>query len=121
MEQKYQFGFVKIANLLIYLNQVAIISHGKKNRLLLHCANCGFNEFIGEEKTFDTWMDSSITPLFISKFSQDNEFYSRTYPATIRPQAKDIIRTWLYYTMLRCYQLTENLPWPECLDNGLWC
>jgi valyl-tRNA synthetase len=83
-----------------------------------NCANCGFNEFIGEEKTFDTWMDSSITPLFISKFSQDNEFYSRTYPATIRPQAKDIIRTWLYYTMLRCYQLTENLPWPNVWIMG---
>jgi valyl-tRNA synthetase len=82
------------------------------------CANCGFNEFIGEEKTFDTWMDSSITPLFISKFSQDNEFYRRTYPATFRPQAKDIIRTWLYYTMLRCYQLTEKLPWPNVWIMG---
>lgn len=82
------------------------------------CANCGFNEFIGEEKTFDTWMDSSITPLFISKFSQDSEFYCRTYPTTIRPQAKDIIRTWLYYTMLRCYQLTEKLPWPNVWIMG---
>jgi valyl-tRNA synthetase len=63
-------------------------------------------------------MDSSITPLFISKFTQDNEFYSRTYPATIRPQAKDIIRTWLYYTMLRCYQLTEKLPWPNVWIMG---
>ena len=82
------------------------------------CANCKFNEFIGEEKTFDTWMDSSITPLFISKFSQDSEFYCRTYPTTIRPQAKDIIRTWLYYTMLRCYQLTEKLPWPNVWVMG---
>ncbi|MGI9010717.1 MAG: valine--tRNA ligase [Nitrososphaeraceae archaeon] len=83
-----------------------------------NCAKCGFNEFIGEEKTFDTWMDSSITPLFISKFSQDSEFYCRTYPTTIRPQAKDIIRTWLYYTMLRCYQLTEKLPWPNVWIMG---
>jgi valyl-tRNA synthetase len=82
------------------------------------CANCGFTEFIGEEKTFDTWMDSSITPLFISKFSKDSEFYCRTYPTTIRPQAKDIIRTWLYYTMLRCYQLTEKLPWPNVWIMG---
>ncbi|HEU5462139.1 MAG TPA: class I tRNA ligase family protein, partial [Nitrososphaeraceae archaeon] len=82
------------------------------------CTNCGSNEFIGEEKTFDTWMDSSITPLFISKFSQDNEFYHRTYPATIRPQAKDIIRTWLYYSMLRCYQLTQKLPWPNVWIMG---
>ena len=82
------------------------------------CATCGFNEFVGEEKTFDTWMDSSITPLFISKFSQDPEFYRKTYPATIRPQAKDIIRTWLYYTMLRCYQLTGKLAWPNVWIMG---
>jgi valyl-tRNA synthetase len=90
----------------------------KENPPFGTCVNCGSNEFIGEEKTFDTWMDSSITPLFISKFTQDNEFYSRTYPATIRPQAKDIIRTWLYYTMLRCYQLTEKLPWPNVWIMG---
>jgi len=82
------------------------------------CTNCGFNEFIGEEKTFDTWMDSSITPLYISKFSNDDEYFKRTYPATIRPQAKDIIRTWLYYTMLRCYQLTEKIPWPNVWIMG---
>lgn len=82
------------------------------------CTTCGSNEFVGEDKTFDTWMDSSITPLFISKFSQDPEFYRRIYPATIRPQAKDIIRTWLYYTMLRCYQLTGKLAWPNVWIMG---
>jgi valyl-tRNA synthetase len=82
------------------------------------CTNCGFHEFIGEEKTFDTWMDSSITPLYISKFSNDDEYFKRTYPATIRPQAKDIIRTWLYYTMLRCYQLTDKLAWPNVWIMG---
>jgi valyl-tRNA synthetase len=82
------------------------------------CANCGTHEFIGEEKTFDTWMDSSITPLYISKFSKDDEYFKKTYPATIRPQAKDIIRTWLYYTMLRCYQLTEKLPWSNVWIMG---
>ena len=79
------------------------------------CSNCGSTEFTGEEKTFDTWMDSSITPLFISKFSRDAKFYKHTYPCTIRPQAKDIIRTWLYYTLLRCYQLTDTLAW-----NNVW-
>src|SRR5919112_1121337 len=82
------------------------------------CTNCGFHEFIGEEKTFDTWMHSSITPLYISKFSNDDEYFKRTYPATIRPQAKDIIRTWLYYTMLRCYQLTDKLAWTNVWIMG---
>ncbi|HEX5187549.1 MAG TPA: valine--tRNA ligase [Nitrososphaeraceae archaeon] len=83
-----------------------------------NCKKCGFHEFIGEEKIFDTWMDSSITPLYISQFSNNKEFFSKTYPATIRPQAKDIIRTWLYYTMLRCYQLTDQLPWPNVWIMG---
>lgn len=80
-----------------------------------NCLKCGSNDFTGEEKTFDTWMDSSITPLFISKYLSDTNFYDNIYPTTIRPQAKDIIRTWLYYTMLRCYQLTGSLPW-----NNVW-
>ena len=82
------------------------------------CTNCGFDDFRGEGKTFDTWMDSSITPLYISKYSINNEYFNRTYPTTIRPQAKDIIRTWLFYTMLRCYQLTEQLPWPNVWIMG---
>ena len=82
------------------------------------CTKCGSHEFIGEEKTFDTWMDSSITPLYISKFANNDNFFQKAYPATIRPQAKDIIRTWLYYTMLRCYQLTERLPWPNVWIMG---
>lgn len=82
------------------------------------CKKCGCSEFIGEEKTFDTWMDSSITPLFISRYSKDIEFFDITYPTTIRPQAKDIIRTWLYYTLLRCYQLTEKVPWEKAWIMG---
>ena len=53
-------------------------------------------------------MDSSISPLFISRYRKDNNFFKKTYPNTIRPQAKDIIRTWLHYTNLRCYQLTNK-------------
>ncbi len=66
------------------------------------CEKCGNAEFIGEERTFDTWMDSSVSPLFITKFNIDDEFFKKTYPTGIRPQAKDIVRTWLYYTLLRC-------------------
>ena len=59
------------------------------------CTKCNGTEFVGETRTFDTWMDSSVSPLFISKYNKDSEFFKKTYPATLRPQAKDIVRTWL--------------------------
>ena len=82
------------------------------------CKKCGSSEFVGEERTFDTWMDSSISPLFVSKYLKDNDFFKKTYPATIRPQAKDIVRTWLYYTLLRCEQLTGKKPWSDAWIMG---
>lgn len=82
------------------------------------CLKCEGEEFVGEERTFDTWMDSSVSPLFISKFQKDEEFFKKTYPAAIRPQAKDIVRTWLYYTLLRCEHLTGEKPWSEAWIMG---
>ncbi|MFQ5497401.1 MAG: valine--tRNA ligase [Nitrosopumilus sp.] len=83
-----------------------------------NCTKCNSTEFVGEERTFDTWMDSSVSPLFVSKFNRDEEFFNKVYPATIRPQAKDIVRTWLYYTLLRCEQLTGKKPWSEAWVMG---
>jgi len=63
-------------------------------------------------------MDSSVSPLFITKFKKDEEFFKRTYPTAVRPQAKDIVRTWLYYTLLRCENLTGEKPWSEAWIMG---
>ena len=82
------------------------------------CTKCESTEFVGEERTFDTWMDSSVSPLFISKFNKDPEFFNKIYPTSIRPQAKDIVRTWLYYTLLRCDQLTGEKPWSQAWIMG---
>ncbi len=90
----------------------------KQESPISKCTKCGFNEFVGEERTFDTWMDSSISPLFVSKFQKDEAFFKKTYPASIRPQAKDIVRTWLYYTLLRCEMLTGKKPWSEAWIMG---
>jgi len=83
-----------------------------------HCTQCDSTEFIGEERILDTWMDSSISPLFVSKFSKNEEFFKKTYPSALRPQSKDIVRTWLYYTLLRCEQLTGKIPWSEAWIMG---
>jgi valyl-tRNA synthetase len=82
------------------------------------CIKCGKDEFTGEERTFDTWMDSSITPLFITKYKKDQKLNNYTYPTKIRPQGKDIVRTWLYYTLLRCFQLTDKQPWSDVWIMG---
>ncbi len=72
------------------------------------CPNCGSKEFKGEERVFDTWFDSSITPLFIGGYGRYNDFFKKKLDEkiTLRPQGKEIIRTWLYYTLLRVYFIT---------------
>ena len=72
------------------------------------CPKCGANkQFEGESRTLDTWMDSSISSLITIFFTKDDEFFRQNFPASIRPQGKDIVRTWLYYSILRIYQLFE--------------
>lgn len=82
------------------------------------CPKCGHAEFTGEDRTFDTWMDSSISPLYVTKFGKDKKLFDYAYPMALRPQAKDIIRTWLHYTMLRCVQLTGKMPWTDAWIMG---
>ena len=82
------------------------------------CEKCGNSGFTGEERTFDTWMDSSISPLYVTKYGKDQKMFDYSYPTALRPQAKDIIRTWLHYTMLRCVQLTDRMPWEETWIMG---
>ncbi len=83
------------------------------------CNKCGSTEFIGDPRTFDTWMDSSVSPLFITKYSRSFDFFNKTYPATLRAQGKNIVRTWLHYTILRCYQLTKKAPFARAWIFGL--
>jgi valyl-tRNA synthetase len=83
------------------------------------CTKCGNTKFVGETRTFDTWMDSSLTTLYITKLMKNKKFHKLTYPATLRVQGKDIVRTWLYYTLLRNYLLTGKAPFKEAWIGGL--
>jgi len=60
-------------------------------------------KWVGETRVFDTWMDSSISELKMLQYKSDDEFFKKAYPASLRPQGKEIVRTWLYYTLLRGY------------------
>ncbi len=79
------------------------------------CSNCGSKEFVGEQRVFDTWFDSSSSALYVLGYERDNEFFEQNFPCTLRPQGKEIIRTWLYYTVLKTFLLTGKKPF-----NDVW-
>lgn len=74
------------------------------------CPECG-GKLVGSTDVFDTWMDSSISPLYIAFWQRDEELFKRLYPTSLRPQAQDIIRTWAFYTILRSHLLVNMRPW----------
>lgn len=82
------------------------------------CPGCGGAELHGCEDVFDTWMDSSISPLFNSYWQRDNEKFKKLFPMSMRPQSHDIIRTWAFYTILRSHLLCESKPWNEIMMGG---
>lgn len=75
-------------------------------------------ELVAEASTCDCWVDSSISPLIISRWPDDKEFFQRTYPSSLRPQGVEIVRTWAFYTIYRCAELTGKPPFREILLNG---
>ncbi|MDD4255211.1 MAG: valine--tRNA ligase [Methanofollis sp.] len=81
------------------------------------CPKCGSEEFVGEHDVLDTWMDSSISVLNVTGW--DGSGTPALFPAQIRPQGHDIIRTWAFYTILRAVALTGQRPWDQILVNGM--
>ncbi|MCH8945657.1 MAG: class I tRNA ligase family protein, partial [Nanoarchaeota archaeon] len=71
----------------------------------------------GETRVLDTWMDSSISELFILKYKDNYEFFKKAYPVNLRPQGKEIVRTWLYYTLLRGFLETRKMPFDDVWIN----
>ena len=82
-----------------------------------HACECGCEEFIPEVDVLDTWMDSSISPLSIAGWPDED--YINHFPSNIRPQGHDIIRTWAFYTTLRCIALTGQKPFDDIVINGM--
>ncbi len=83
------------------------------------CPKCKNKEFIGDDRVFDTWMDSSISNLYIAGYGEPENLMNRAYPTSLRPQGRDIVRTWLYYTLLRNYQLTGKQAFENIMIHGM--
>jgi valyl-tRNA synthetase len=80
---------------------------------------CGSTEFVGETRTFDTWMDSSISQLYVIGYKWDEDLFKKTFPCSLRPQGQDIVRTWLYYSLLRTYHLFSSPPFRDVRISGM--
>ncbi len=88
------------------------------------CPICGASRehIVGEGKVFDTWFDSSISVLYaagISKYPHIFELYINNKAKALRPQGYEIIRTWLYYSLLRVYQLLGRCAFDYIRINGM--
>ncbi len=82
------------------------------------CSRCGGSDLRGTTDVCDCWVDSSITALIVTGFFTDRKRFERTYPVDYRQQGHDIIRTWFYYSTLRCTLLTGRAPFRGVFLNG---
>jgi valyl-tRNA synthetase len=76
------------------------------------------NGFMGEVDILDTWATSSLTPQLAGGWISDPEKYAKVFPFTLRPQGQDIIRTWLFSTLLRSFQEENQIPWSDAALSG---
>ena len=76
------------------------------------------NGFLGEIDIMDTWATSSLTPQLAGGWISDPEKYAKVFPFNLRPQGQDIIRTWLFSTLLRSEQESGQLPWSNAAISG---
>jgi len=74
--------------------------------------------FIGDPDVMDTWATSSLTPQIACRWEDDPDLFARTFPMDLRPQAHEIIRTWLFSTVLRSHYEHGTLPFTNASLSG---
>ncbi|MEX1127437.1 MAG: valine--tRNA ligase [Vicinamibacterales bacterium] len=74
--------------------------------------------FTGDKDIMDTWATSSLSPQIAARWEEDPDLFARVFPMDVRPQAHDIIRTWLFSTLLRSELEHGTLPWRHAAISG---
>ena len=74
--------------------------------------------FTGDPDIMDTWATSSLTPQIVARWEEDEDLFNRVFPMDVRPQAHDIIRTWLFSTLLRSEFEHATSPWRNAAISG---
>lgn len=76
------------------------------------------NGFTGDADVLDTWATSSLTPQIVGGWSRDEDLFAKVYPFDLRPQGHDIIRTWLFSSVVRADALQNCAPWKHAAISG---
>ncbi|MFC4396089.1 valine--tRNA ligase [Arthrobacter sedimenti] len=76
------------------------------------------NGFTGDADVLDTWATSSLTPQIVGGWSRDEDLFAKVYPFDLRPQGHDIIRTWLFSSVVRADALQDCAPWKHAAISG---
>ena len=76
------------------------------------------NGFIGDPDVMDTWATSSLTPQIAGSWELDNDLFNLIFPMDLRPQSHEIIRTWLFSTVVRSHLEENSLPWKNASISG---
>ncbi len=74
--------------------------------------------FVGDPDVMDTWATSSLTPQIATSWLDDDKIFNSLFPMDLRPQGQDIIRTWLFYTVLRSALEHDQIPWRNTVISG---
>ncbi|MFO0680552.1 MAG: valine--tRNA ligase [Sandaracinus sp.] len=74
--------------------------------------------FTGDPDVFDTWFTSSLTPQIGSHWLLNPERHEKLFPADIRPQSHEIIRTWAFYTIAKAMLHEGKVPWNNVVISG---
>ena len=74
--------------------------------------------FIGDPDVMDTWATSSLSPQIAGGWERDPDLFGRVFPMDLRPQAHEIIRTWLFSSVVRSDSEFDSLPWTDAAISG---
>lgn len=82
------------------------------------CPECDSGKLVPDMQVLDTWFTSSLTPVINNINPKNGSMAGKLYPASMRPHAHDIIRTWTTYTILMSQLLGADVPFKDLMISG---
>jgi valyl-tRNA synthetase len=74
--------------------------------------------FTADPDVMDTWATSSLTPQIVGGWTTDDDLFRRVFPMDLRPQGQEIIRTWLFSSVVRAHLEMDLVPWHTAVLSG---